>query len=265
MNPTNTVQTALYTVTPGSGSCTGTPFTLTVTVNPKPAITNMTTTVCSGIGFTSSPANVTNGVVPAGTTYSWSAPAVTGGITGGTAGSGATDISGTLTNPLNTVQTATYTVTPVSGGCTGSSFTVTVTVNPLPAISAMTSTICSGGTFTASPVNGVDGVVPAGTTYTWTTPAITGSLTGGSAGAGASISGTLTNTVNTAGTATYTVTPTSGSCTGADFTVTVTVNPKPSITAMTAASAVETPSLQCLLTESMEWYLQGRPIHGPPR
>ena len=44
-----------------------------------------------------------------GTTYSWSAPAVTGGITGGVASANQTTIKGTLTNPTNDVQTATYT------------------------------------------------------------------------------------------------------------------------------------------------------------
>ena len=32
--------------------------------------------------------NVTDGIVPAGTTYTWTAPAVTGGVTGGFAGGG---------------------------------------------------------------------------------------------------------------------------------------------------------------------------------
>jgi hypothetical protein len=70
--------------------------------------------------------------VPVGTTYSWSAPVVTGGMTGGATGTNATSISGTLTNPTNTAQTATYTVTPTSGTCAGATFTLTVTVNPLP-------------------------------------------------------------------------------------------------------------------------------------
>ncbi|MDX5478702.1 MAG: T9SS type A sorting domain-containing protein [Cyclobacteriaceae bacterium] len=232
-NPTNTAQTATYTVTPTSGSCAGSNFTVTVTVNPKPAVTNMTSTICSGDSFTATPANGTNGIVPAGTTYTWTAPSVTGGITGGAAGSGAS-ITGTLTNPTNTVQTATYTVTPTSGSCAGSTFTVTVTVNPRPAVTNMTSNACSGDAFTVTPTNGANGVVPAGTTYSWSAPVVTGSMTGGVAGSGTSITGTLTNPTNTAQTATYTVTPTSGSCAGSNFTVTVTVNPKPAVTNMTS-------------------------------
>jgi len=232
-NPTNTPQTAIYNVTPKSGNCTGAPFIVTVTVDPKPAVTAMTAVICSEDTFTVEPLNVTNGLVPASTTYSWAAPAVTGGITGGAPGTDESEIFGTLANPTNTLQTATYTVTPTSGGCTGATFTVTVTVNPTPAITDMTSIICSSGTFTAIPVNVVNGVVPAGTTYSWVLSASDAGINGGVPGAGASITGTLTNSLNTAGTATYTVIPTSGSCTGDDFTVTVTVSPKPAITPMT--------------------------------
>ena len=233
-NPTNTVQTAIYTVTPVSGSCTGATFNVTVTVDPKPAITNMTVVICSAGTFTATPVNATNGIVPAVTGYTWGAPTVTGGLTGGSAGADAS-ISGTLTNPTNTPQIAIYTVTPLAGSCTGNDFTVTVTVNPVPAVNNLTSAICSDGTFTTVPANGADGVVPSGTTYTWPAPVISGSITGGAAGtAAANISDTLTNTSNTVQTATYTVTPTSGGCVGADFTVVVTVNPKPAVTNMTA-------------------------------
>ena len=203
----------------------------TITFSPRLAVTNMTNTACSGDAFTTTPINSTNGIVPSGTTYSWSAPAVTGGLTGGAAGSGASSISGTLTNPTNTSQTASYTVTPVTGTCTGATFTVTVTVSPRPAVTNMTNTVCTDAAFTTTPVNSTNGIVPSGTTYSWSAPAVTGGLTGATAGSGASsISGTLTNPTNTSQTATYTVTPVTETCTGATFTVTVTVDPITAIT-----------------------------------
>ena len=233
-NPTNTAQTATYTVTPVGGTCTGDPFTLTVTVNPVAEINDLTRSVCSGETFTVTPADGTDGIVPDGTTYSWSAPAVPAGITGGTLGSGATSISGTLTNSTSSALTATYTVTPTSGSCAGTLFTVTVTVDPKPAVNPMTATICSGGTFTLSPADGTNGTIPSGTTYTWAAPVVSG-ITGTASGTNeTNISGTLTNTSTTVKTVTYTVTPDVGGCAGINFTVTITVNPAPDITDMSA-------------------------------
>ncbi|OXB20625.1 hypothetical protein B0A80_18775 [Flavobacterium tructae] len=127
-----------------------------------------TASVCSNTGFTITPTSGANESVPSGTTYSWPSPVVTGGLTGGAASSGSPNsITGTLTNSTATDQTATYTVTPTSSGCTGNPFTVTVTVSPLPAtptLGTVTQPTCtvtfgsialsglpSGGTLTRSP------------------------------------------------------------------------------------------------------------------
>ncbi|WP_455423631.1 PKD-like domain-containing protein [Algoriphagus halophytocola] len=204
-------------------------FTLTktgtVTVILEPDVTDMSETICSEETFTATPMDGTNGFVPSGTTYTWGAPAMSGGLTGGAAGSG-TSISGTLTNTTNTVQTATYTVTPSVNGCIGPDFTVTVTVDPVATITDFSETICTTDSFTIDPANGTDGIIPSGTTYSWNAPIMTGGVIGGVAGSGNTISGTLSNPTNIPGTATYTITPTSGSCTGEDFTVTITVNPE---------------------------------------
>ncbi|MCX6181667.1 MAG: hypothetical protein NT150_07055, partial [Bacteroidetes bacterium] len=45
-----------------------------IVFSPVPAVTAMTAKICSGAAFTVTPVDVTNGVVPAGTTYTWSAP-----------------------------------------------------------------------------------------------------------------------------------------------------------------------------------------------
>ena len=231
-NPGSTTQTATYTITPTSGSCTGSDFSATYNIQPTPSVNNLTATTCSAATFTVAPVNGVDGIVPLGTKYIWAAPVVTGGMTGGVARGGASNISGTLNNPTNTPQTATYTVlAQYNDMCTSPSFTVTVTVNPVPAITAMNATTCSVVGFTVTPVNITNGTVPAGMTYTWSAPAVTGGMTGGTAGTAAgNIGGTLTNPTNAPQTATYTVTPTSGSCVGATFTVTVTVNPLPTAT-----------------------------------
>ena len=140
--------------------CPRTSTPVTLTVNPKPAITPMTDVFCSGGNFTAAPVDVTNGVVPAGTLYTWGAPLVTGGITGGAAGTSQTNIIGTLTNTSNSNQTATYTVTPISGaGCTGATFTETITVK---AILAPTVTC---GTLTTNSVQFTWASIIGATTY----------------------------------------------------------------------------------------------------
>jgi hypothetical protein len=113
---------------------------------------------------------------------------------------------------------------------------VQVKVNERPAINNKTLEICSGGTFSVTPSNGVDGdFIPTGgtMTYTWTVNPVSGVIISGqSAGSGASISsGALTNHTTTPQTVTYLVTPTSTeggtACTGNDFTITVTVTDQP--------------------------------------
>ena len=234
-NTTNTVQTVVYTVTPISGTCSGATFTVTVTVNPTPTVTAQTATICSGNAFSVAPSNGSGNIVPTGTTYSWSAPAAITGISGLAPGTAQTTIGGTLTNATAAPINVTYVVTPTSGACAGATFNVVVTVNPLPAISNMTATVCSGTAFTAAPVNVTNGVVPTGTTYTWTV-APNANVTGETSVATASnnISQTLNNTTVNSEIVTYTVTPTANTCAGSTFTVAVTVNPIPVIANKTA-------------------------------
>jgi hypothetical protein len=242
----------IYTVTPSSSTCPGgvaQPQTVTITVDPKPAITAMTSTVCSGLTFTVSPVNVTNGTVPPGTTYSWSAPTVTGSMTGGASGTSATSITATLTNTTTTAQTATYTVTPVFGTCTGSTFTVTVTVNPKPVMTSTSAvTICSGTSLSIPLTSDI------ASTYSWiagNNANTTGEST--TAQSTSTINNTIVNSSTSAQIVTYTVTPTStaGSCVGTAQTVTVTVNPQPIMTNATSVSVCSGAALSFALTSNI--------------
>lgn len=220
-----------------TNACTSISSTLAeVVVHLKPKIPAQSASVCSDLPFTVSPVDgvpTAATVVPSGTTYTWSAPVVTGGLTGGTAQSGQPNISDTLSNPTNTAQTATYTVTPTSGttgNCVGNPFVVTVTVNPVPSINNITASVCSGEVLTITPANGGGNLIPAGTTYSWGAPSVTGGLTGWTTGsAQSSFVQTLANPTSLPQTATYTVTATSGSCTGSTFVINITVNPKPTV------------------------------------
>ena len=144
----------VVTETSVTPNCPVTSSSAILTVNPTPVIFDRTAAICSGTAFS---IPISNGlpsattIVPAGTTYAWGAPIVTGGITGGSLQTNQATVSQTLTNPTNTVQTATYTVTPTSGAagsCIGATFQVVVTVNPKPVIFNYTpADICSGDTF----------------------------------------------------------------------------------------------------------------------
>ncbi len=234
-NQSNSLQTAIYTISPISGNCIGNTFSVTVNINPSASITSLTAVVCNGSSFTINPVNGIQGVIPAGTLYRWAVPAVSGTLTNGDSATNSAIISGSLINSNTTAQTATYMITPVSGNCTGTVFTLTVSVNPIAAINAMSNTICSEVAFSLSPSNGSNNGVPYGTLYSWGTPSVTEGLSGGLSGVNSTIiTGLFTNPTNQSQTATFSITPISGSCNGSSFTLTVTVNPVASISPMSA-------------------------------
>ncbi len=216
--------TITLAVTNECGTTTATSNTFAVLS--APTVQNETVTICGGVAFSVTPSNSTVGnTIPVGTTYSWSIPIVTGGMTGGAAGTNQTSISGTLNNSTSSVQTATYNVTPKIGTCSGTPFTVVVTVNPAAQVNQPTSiSVCNGATTTAINFTTTN---PSGTTFSWTnsTPSI---------GLAASGNGnipvfTAVNTTNTPIIATIIVTPSfsggSAVCSGVAKTFTITVNP----------------------------------------
>ena len=170
-NISASVQTLTYTVTPtspGSPGCTGSNFTITIDVNPKPSIGNKTpAAICSGSAFSVSPVSGSGELVPIGTTYSW-VVSTNSNVTGQSNLNAQSSIGQTLTNLSNTNQILTYTVTPISSlGCEGASFTVSVTIKPGVTITNKNLPICSVTTFDGTPTNFTD-IVPESTTYTWT-------------------------------------------------------------------------------------------------
>jgi gliding motility-associated-like protein len=202
LNTTINPVSATYTVTPKFNNCVGVPFTVTVTVNPAAVINDVAVIICSGGSFSINPA-VNATLLPINTIYTWNAPVVTGGITGGTSGTGATIVDGTLANPTTTTHTATYTVTPISpaGNCAGDTFTITVTVRPSFTVTGVMSNFNGFEISTAGATDGWIDLSPAGGsgsyTYSWTGPA----------GFTAS-----TQDINNLGEGSYSVTITDGLC-----------------------------------------------------
>lgn len=172
-NTTAAPITATITVTPrytnAGVTCVGTPRTFTITVNPIPTVNAVTSfPVCHN-----SPVAVPFSGATTGTVYSWTNtnPAI------GLAASGTGNLSFTATNP-NTGGapiTATITVTPsyTNNGvtCVGTPTSFTITVNPLPVVSAGTlpSRICISDTLVklnGTPVGGSwSGIGTSGTNF----------------------------------------------------------------------------------------------------
>ncbi len=155
--------TYTYTVTNASSCTSVASANIVINAQPiTPVISNQTTSILTGTAFNVSPTGA-----PVGTTYSWTTPTYTGGVTGGVAASNQTSISGTLSIPSGN-GTATYTVTPTSGTCVGATFTVTVTVSftciPVSiGTQPLSSNMCVSGTDTLSVI--ASGVGPF--VYQW--------------------------------------------------------------------------------------------------
>jgi hypothetical protein len=217
-----------------NNGCQSTEHEFKITVNPAPVIADKTPLpICSGSPFTVTPTNVAGGdIVPTGTTYSWTMVPSNAGLVGTLSGSDVTTIAEVLTNNTNTVQTATYTVTPKSGDCEGEDFEIVVTVNPVAVVTAAPNpeVICSGSNTSITLTPASTGTVDM--TYSWSATVTTGS--------NATISGfsqqttpsslnqiihTLVNTGTSPGVVTYIVTPHFGTCAGTPISIPVTVNP----------------------------------------
>lgn len=218
-NTSNAPHDVTYVVTPTSLGCIGAPITVIVTVNPYNQITTppSTQTICSGNSFTIN----LNATLPT-TVFSWTASGA--GVTGYSNGSGST-ISQTLTNITATPKNVVYNVTGTNNGCTTSTTTFTIVVNPAPVLTnnPLTATRCSGVAFNLALTSNI-----AGATFTWIangTPGISG-LSGGS---GLTINQTLINSTNSAGTVTYTITPIANGCNGTPVDFVLTVNPIPDV------------------------------------
>jgi PKD repeat protein len=126
-----------------------------------------------------------------------------------------------------------YNIVPTAGNCGGSGFPLEVVVNPTPFLPTLRDTICTGQFFETIPANNTNGaIVPANTTYTWSTPVsqLPGVVTGGSAQPNQQniISQQLFNFSDAPAQAIYQITPVSGSfgnCVGLPFDLVVAVNP----------------------------------------
>jgi hypothetical protein len=247
VNQTNIPQNLTYSVTPSSGPCPGSPFTLTVTVNPGPSLDTALYTICSGNSLTVT-LGQGNDIIPVGTTFIWNVMPNTN-ITGQTSNNipSPNFFTGTLQNSQSVNDTLEYWLTPTGPAnqnpqCNGSPFPVFVVVKPTPSLSnTLLNDICSGLSFTYDPNQNLtpSSIYNANTVLSWTvTP--NANVSGWSNSVGTNnptITQTLTNLTNTVQAVVYNVTAadTLSLCTSSTFTVTVNVQPTPTIQPQTAS------------------------------
>ena len=206
-----------YNFTLTANGCTNTQ-SISVTVKPKPVATPGINYFCNGdtsqaISFAG------NGV--ANTTYTW----LNNNINIGLAASGSGDIplfvaTNTTTNQISGVVT----VSSSANGCSGIPVPVIFYVSATPVLtSVLSANVTSNTTFAYTPTSATTGA-----TFSWTRAAVVGISNVASTGTG-SISETLVNTTSNPIVVTYVYTLTTNGCTNTQ-TVSVSVNPSPSIT-----------------------------------
>ncbi|HNP98058.1 MAG TPA: proprotein convertase P-domain-containing protein [Bacteroidia bacterium] len=194
----------------GSGNLRG-----SVCVYNLPQVTSFNpTTICTGSQLTIT-----------GTSFT----GATGVTINGTAATSVTVVNSTTITCTVASGTTSGTVTVTNAGGSGSSASsLTVNATPVGTATPGTQTLCGSGSTSVALSSTV-----GGTSYSWTV--VESNVTGSSdcpSSCGSSIAQSLSNVNGTStGTSTFTITPATASCTGNTFTATITVRPKPVVSA----------------------------------
>lgn len=165
--------------------------------------------------------------------------------------------TGTNYSPTISASTIFY-VDATNNGCTTPSRVPVAGIIAATNISDKALNICSGTMFNFTPIDGLDGNVSPGTVYSWPKPSAT-DINGSSAGNKEnSISNKLTNSSSVSKSIIYNITPTTGTCVGKTFNLTVNVNPSPiiSVNAVSVCkgkSAIISPSAN-INNSTFYWY-----------
>lgn len=156
----NTTSPVTVTITiiptgPAPAFCEGASRTATITVRPRPVGSADAVSICSG-----NTTDIELNATVSGTTFTWTSSNLSGSVSGASNCSSncGTTISQTLTSTAG--GTRRYTVTPTASSCAGNTFTIDVTVNPLPTNinPGGATTICSGSSANITIANSQNGV-----------------------------------------------------------------------------------------------------------
>ncbi|OYU65292.1 MAG: hypothetical protein CFE22_14450, partial [Cytophagaceae bacterium BCCC1] len=202
-----------------AATCNTVNFSIVVTVRPTlTASLANPATICSGaaVAAVSPTSNI------AGTTYTWTLGAITGGVTGAAAQATAQAqfSTGNLSNAGAVDGTVTYNITATNAAtCNTVDFSISVTIHPVISIDPVADDeVCHNETVPA-----ISFTSTLATSYTWTNSNTSIGLA--ASGTGNIASFTATNTGSTPVTATIVVTPYINGCPGNTETFTIIVNP----------------------------------------
>jgi gliding motility-associated-like protein len=212
-----------YYVETTAGGCTSTRTQVDVTVTPIPHITSSSTgIVCSG--------DALNYIITADqptATFLWSRAKVAGISNPGVVNQTSPVIGETLINTTPNTIKISYSITPVTGNCTGPAFNFIVTVNPTPIVtSSAKATICN--------ISTDDYAVTFSTPvsqFSWSRAAVPGISNAAVSGQTASIiKEVLFNTTSSPIDVTYVFNYKTNACTATPFNLVITVNPTAVVT-----------------------------------
>ena len=210
-----------YLAVPKTADCSGNPFSVVVTVNPKPLLDNSgSKSVCNNSLFTFTPASNV-----AGTNFQWVRSLVANITNPASNGTGA--ISETLVNISNNTELVTYAFTLTANSCSYNQ-DVLVSVRPtLSLASDLTKITCSKEPFYYIGISSASGTI-----LSWTRTAVAGVSNPTASGVNMPVSEVLVNTTNAPVNVIYRFQNQLGTC--ADVTdVVVTVNPLPVVNSVT--------------------------------
>ena len=209
--------------------CVSNPLNFIITIRPSPqfTITNTTTNICEGTST-----NITLNSITSNAVITLSAVNYGGGS--GTLSPGATFTDGQkitelIDNPTNTQISVVYTFSVAANTCSNPvTQSQTVVVRPTPSANASDAVICTGQNAIVL-IDGSPENVP-GTTFDWIITA-SSNVVGALNGNGSTINQLLSLTNSIVGTVQYHITPSASSCAGPVKTITVTINPVPTVNA----------------------------------
>ena len=220
LNTTTDNQTASISVVAALNGCSTPVQTFELTVKPRPTAIASISNQDNCCGNTSTEINFTSDLV--GTTYNWTNDNPNIGL--GNSGSG-TITAFTVVNPTSVDQAATLTATPEAFGCAGTPITTSILAHPcLTVTNNSIAPICAGET--TQPIQLTSSV--SGVTFDWTNSNASVGLQ--ASGNGMIPSFTGLNTSQSPNTASISVAPSLGTCTGDAVILSLVVNPIPSVT-----------------------------------